>query len=263
MVMMAVMVAACTTGTASVAAPPVSSGRLWRMTRRRANSFRGSITCSSRKSMGAVTASGRCSGRNLGEKRAATRRCPVRCRQHQRRHSSCGSCFCVDVCSHDGRHRVSGTRDAGAQRLCNASIQGPGVLSGIDGSAQHRNRVATGRLVQRGQALGLVGKIFIKGAARHAGLAHDVGNGGVGIALGGHGAGHAFEQAGAVFVAWGGGVGSGSHGKKIPRNRIRYLTVPQLTCIIQIIRYCNVPTLSLLPLTEIAHDRTCCPPSAD
>ena len=75
----------------------------------------------------------------------------------------------------------------------------PFVL-GIDRVAQHLQRVVARRLVERDQALGLGGEMFVERPARHAGFAHDVGNRRVRVAFGRHCAGHALEQAMTVFM---------------------------------------------------------------
>ncbi|MNT79100.1 hypothetical protein D3C72_2184030 [compost metagenome] len=83
---------------------------------------------------------------------------------------------------------------------------------GVDGATQHSQCVGACGLVQRREAFGLVGKVLVEGAARHTGLSHDVGDGGVGIAFGRHGACHAFLQSGAVFGAdWSGCEGGVLH----------------------------------------------------
>ncbi len=145
----------------------------------------------------------------------------------------------------------------------------------VNGSAQHRDCIAAGRLIQCGQALGFVGKIFIKGTARHAGFAHDVGNGGVGIALGGHCARHALQEAGAVFGAhsgcggcssWGGDFTHGGRSQGTKFDEVLNSTIVDLhhTNPIGTARYQTcAPPCGPLCTRSLLYDRTRCPPPAD
>jgi hypothetical protein len=74
-------------------------------------------------------------------------------------------------------------------------------LRGVEGLAHGLQREAAGGFVERDQALGLGAEVFVESAARDGGLAHDVGDGGLGVALGGHGVRHALEQPRIVLAA--------------------------------------------------------------
>jgi hypothetical protein len=96
------------------------------------------------------------------------------------------------------QQRVAGhASQVGADRTFHLLLP---VVGRIDGLPQHLQRVAAGGFVEGDEALGLVAEVLVEGAARHAGLAHDVGDGRVGVALLRHRLRHATQQPPAVLL---------------------------------------------------------------
>ena len=108
------------------------------------------------------------------------------------------------------QHRVLGqAAQVGAQGLVHLGLP---VARRVDGFPQHAQAAEAGGFVQRDQGRGLAVELLVEGAARHARLAHDVGDGGVGIALGRHAMGQPVQQPVAVVV---GGEVFGVHGTSL------------------------------------------------